>query len=253
MTDHNTDTDQYTSGKFWDDLPDFLAGQAPRKISHLFAMVDFESLLRSLPSETFSMVDIGCGAGKVSTGVAERLRELCPKFDITVYGYDRSPQAIEAAKRENVDGQFVCGDYKDAGMTWDLALLIDIIEHIPDPDEFVRGVAERSRFYVIGFAMDDNLANNFSRARRERAIAGDHISLFNEKKALEVSGKYGKVLKTSYIANPLGRNLAIRHFRHSLTFLPRLVLQVLSRRLKGRVFGGESIYVFVESAIYKNG
>lgn len=253
MTKHDSVADIYTSGEFWGEIPDFLVGQAPNKIRFLMDFIDFDVIMKNLPNKTITIADIACGAGKVSTGIAERLRERYPDYQITVYGYDLSPQAIDVAKKLNTEGEFICGDFKDAGRTWDLALLIDIMEHIPDPDEFIRDVAERSRYFVVGFAMDDNLANKLSKARREVTNKSGHISLFDEKKALEVSGKYGKVLNISYIANPLGRNLRIKRVRHLFTFLPRLLLQILSRRLKGKVFGGESIYVLVESAIFRKG
>ena len=253
MAKHDSITDQYRYGEFWDEIPDFLVGQAPNKIRFLMDFIDFDSLLQNLPSKAFTIADIACGAGKVSTGIAERLRERYPDYQISIYGYDLSPQAIDVAKKLNTEGEFICGDFKDAKMIWDLALLVDIIEHVPDSDEFIRGVAERSRYFVVGFAMDDNLATKLSKSQLEVTNKSGHISLFDEKKALELSGKYGKLLKTSYIANPLGRNLRIKRVRHLFTFLPRLLLQVLSRRLKGEVFGGESIYIFAESAIFKKG
>ena len=178
------------------------------------------------------------------------MRERYPDYEIKVYGYDLSPQAIDVARKLNTEGEFICGDFKDAGMTWDLALVIDVIEHIPDPDAFLQSVAERSRFFAVGFAMDDNLASRLSEARREATNKSGHISLFNDRRAVDLSGKYGKVLGASYIRNSMKRNLRITRPLHLLTIIPRLLLQLLSRRLKGKVFGGESLYTFVESAIY---
>jgi len=246
-TEKNSLSDLYTSGEYWDDHPDFLIGQAPNKVRFLMDFIDFDAIMKMLPNKMLTIADIACGAGKVSTGIAEQLRERYPGYEIKVYGYDLSPQVIDVAKKLNTEGEFTCGDFKDAGMTWDLALLVDMIEHVPDPDEFLRDVAERSRCFVVGFAMDDNLASKLSKARREVTYKVGHVSQFDEKRALEVSGKCGKVLKTSYIANPLGRNLRIRRVLHLFTLLPRLLLQMLSRRVKGKIFGGESIYAFVES------
>lgn len=240
----------YTSGKYWEGIPDYLAEQAPRKIAWLLRLIDFDNLLKRLPQKRLSIVDIGCGAGKVSVGLAQALRERHPDLAISVQGYDLSPLAIEVAKRENQEGEFVCGDFQDAGRTWDLALLCDIIEHVENPDAFLRAVAQRSRYFAVGFAMDDNLAYRLSKRRREIANKGSHVSLFDEARALAVGVKHGNILAHGYIPNPMTRNFHIRSFRNVVTLPMRVVLQLLSRRLKGRLFGGESLYLFCESRLF---
>jgi len=240
------------SGEYWDNIPDFLLGQAPNKISYLLRLVDFDFIMHSLPGEKLAIVDIGCGAGKVSSGLAEILCERYPDVTITVHGYDLSPQAIEIATRENNKGEFVCGDFQDAGRTWDLALLCDIIEHVEEPDAFLRSVAERSRFFVVGFAMDDNLANRLDKRRRKRVVESGHINLFHENRARAFGEKYGKVLASGYIPNPMARNLKIRSVRGGFTLPFRVAGQLLSRRLKGKFFGGESIYFFAQSRLFSS-
>ena len=117
-------TDLYISGEFWNEIPDFLASQAPNKVRHLMDFIDFDVILHKLPNKTVSIADIACGAGKVSTGIAKQLRERYPEYQTKVYGYDLSPQAIETAKKLNTEGEFFCRDFNDAGMSFDLALLI---------------------------------------------------------------------------------------------------------------------------------
>lgn len=240
----------YTSGEYWDNITDYLMGQAPNKISHLLKIVDFDFVMQNLPDKKLAIVDIGCGAGKISSGLAEVLRERYSDITITVHGYDLSPQAIEIAKRENMEGEFVCGDFQDAGKIWDIAILCDVIEHVEHPNALLRSVAEHSRFFIVGFAMDDNLANRLDKHRRKRAVEGGHITLFHEKRARLISEKYGKVLVSGYIHNPMARNLKIRGMRGFFTLPFRVALQLLSPRLKGKLFGGESFYVFVHSHFF---
>jgi len=250
MEMHDKEPDPYTSGQFWDNIPGYLQEQAPNKISHLLRLVDFDNLFKNLPSRSFSIADIGCGAGKVSTGLADRLRVSNPEFNISTYGYDLSPQAIAVAKKGSYKGEFICGDIRDARRAWDLALLCDIIEHVDDPEAFLRAVAERARYFVVGFAMDDNLANRMDKRRRECTIRGGHVNQFNEHKAMAIVNKFGKVLASGYINNPLSTNLKIRSVRGLFTLPFRVTLQLLSRRLKGKLFGGESIYFFVKSQLF---
>ena len=216
-TERNPTTEMYTSGEFWDGIPDLFASQAPNKIRFLMEFIDFDVILKKLPNKTLTIADIACGAGKVSTGIAEQLRGRYPDYEVKVYGYDLSPQAIDAARKLNTEGEFVCGDFKDAERTWDLALLCDIIEHVENPYGFLQSVAERSRFFVVGFAMDDNLANRLDKRRRKHVVKSGHISLFHEKRALALGQKFGKILASSYIHNPMARNLKITRARGFFT------------------------------------
>ncbi|NCD40823.1 MAG: class I SAM-dependent methyltransferase [Bacteroidia bacterium] len=239
----------YESGEYWNDIPDYLAGQAPNKIKWLLQIVDFDALIKELPQNQLAIVDIGCGVGMVSTGLAEQLRNRYPEIDIEHYGFDLSPHAIEVARKRNNNGTFVCGDFKTVEKRWDLALLCDIIEHVEDPNEFLQSVAERSRFFVVGFAMDNNVAYHLSKSRRKIVDNSSHISLFNETRARSVGGKFGRILASGYIPNPMARNLKIRSVKNIITLPLRMALQVFSRRLKGRLFGGESLYLFCESRL----
>lgn len=237
----------YTSGEYWRAHPDYLAGQAPGKVSHVLNLIDFVELVLTSRESRFSLVDIGCGAGKVGSGVADYVRQRFPGHTVALEGYDLSPQAIEAARRENAHGVFVCGDFREAGKTWDLALLCDVIEHVPDPEEFLDAVARRARYFIVGFAMDDNLANWLIPSRKQQVHRSGHISLFSETSAFQLSCKNGEVLAASYIRNPISRSLQVSRPHHLLTLPLRFCLRITSRRFKGRVFGGESIYVAVRS------
>ena len=140
----------YVEGEFWKRRQDFCAGQAPRKIAHIMRLLesdDFRSFCRQ--SSVLRIVDIGCGAGKVSTGIAGELRELFPELRIEIDGYDLSPQAIEVARRDNEEGQWHCADFSVENKQWDLAVLCDIIEHVEEPVQFLEDVARKSRFIVV--------------------------------------------------------------------------------------------------------
>lgn len=238
------------TGKYWGNIPDYLSGQAKNKVLHILKMIDFEKLLAGRTEKLFTIVDIGCGAGKVSTGLANTLRAQFPDFRFTVHGFDFSPDAIEYARKENPDEKFTCGNFSDSEEKWDLGILCDIVEHVENPNDFLESVSRQCKSFIIGYAMDDNLANKIDKKRRNRAIDSGHINLFNEKSAINSANKQGEIAKTLYISNPVSRTLRAHTLRGVLTLPLRLILLGFSRRIKGKIFGGESIYVYVKSRYF---
>ncbi|QNT79136.1 bifunctional 2-polyprenyl-6-hydroxyphenol methylase/3-demethylubiquinol 3-O-methyltransferase UbiG [Entomobacter blattae] len=89
-----------------------------------------------------SVLDLGCGAGLASEGMARR--------GYNVLGVDASKKAIEAAKshlhhfpldKKSGTLSYQAGsaeDLRDQGKTFDAILALEIIEHVADPTTFVQ-------------------------------------------------------------------------------------------------------------------
>src|SRR5437868_4102650 len=74
-----------------------------------------------------SICDIGCGAG----GVLAALRQQLDGARLT--GYDISPQARTLSRQFESEGcQFIQGDPFIDGSVFDLALALDVVEHVED-------------------------------------------------------------------------------------------------------------------------
>lgn len=91
--------------------------------------------------QTNRLLDIGCGFGFFLATAAERRWE--------VYGTERSPSARPYFERLNLPAErLVIGDVATAGLTvrsFDVAVLIEVIEHATDPARLLRAAAELVR------------------------------------------------------------------------------------------------------------
>jgi len=82
------------------------------------------------------IADIGCGAGGV---LSELSRLIGP--GIRYYGFDISPQDIELARKHTNDN--ICFKMEDLlspdnDEYFDILLIIDVVEHIPDHIDFLK-------------------------------------------------------------------------------------------------------------------
>jgi SAM-dependent methyltransferase len=78
-----------------------------------------------------TVVDIGCGAGRVSRLVGDRAH--------SVLGVDRNPIAVDTAERARHPGNvsFRTGDAHDITERFDAAIVSHLLGHLDDPDAFL--------------------------------------------------------------------------------------------------------------------
>lgn len=92
-----------------------------------------EELLQEFVPAGGSVVDVGCGPGRWS--------RVAARHAANVVGVDSSPAAIEQARRDTVERNvtYLIGNASAIGeRRFDVALLIHVLEHVEDPDAFLR-------------------------------------------------------------------------------------------------------------------
>lgn len=225
--------DRYSSGEYLRRNPDWHVGDAGWKAARI------AELLAEHPPAPRRVVEIGCGAGAVLAALAERL-PAAQRLD----GYDVSPQAIALARsRESERVHFHEGMADASGGVYDVALLIDVVEHVEDPFGFVRGVRELAERVVLHVPLDLSV-QAVARARpllRSREEVG-HLHYFTKETALALVGDAGwKVRDWRYTAGTL--DLPVHSTLARLARLPRRALRAVSPDAAARVLGGFSLLV----------
>lgn len=131
--------DRYTSGEYGRAVPDWHDADAPFKVAGLVRLV------REVGWSPKTVVDVGCGAGRVLDGV-------CAELGATGVGVDVAAEAIERAP-QRAGLTFRVGDASSAG-TADLVMAVDVVEHVADDIGFVAQLATVAPHIVLRIPLD---------------------------------------------------------------------------------------------------
>lgn len=148
MTDCTSLTAQYEQGGYLDKVPNWHLGDAAWKAGKIIDLLDRNAL------QPETVCDVGCGGGGVLAELQARL-EATAEFA----GYDISPEAISLCQgKENDRLKFYRKDFLTADHPhYDLLLLLDVFEHIPDYLSFLSTLRTGARHFIFHIPLDINV------------------------------------------------------------------------------------------------
>jgi SAM-dependent methyltransferase len=206
--------------------PDWHVADSPWKAAQVKA-----SLRGYIPK---SICEIGCGAGEV----LRQLHDQLPSERLV--GYDIAPHALELAKSRATDRlSFTLADPTEDGATFDLMLVLDVIEHVRDPIGFLEGLRFKAPRAMFHIPLDISVQSVLRPGKllRLRETAG-HIHYFTpETGAATVSDAGYQVIRAEYTA---GFTLPPTSLGGRIARIPR---EIFPTPVTVRLLGGYSLLV----------
>ena len=198
----------YRSDEYVAKHPDLFAQDADWKIEKLTPLIDIW-LSHVAPSEgRLGVLDIGGGAGLILRGLCDHIagRHNRP---VTKYALDLSRAMLLRQRQVNPDlHKTLNEDVRHSSLAdkqIDLALMIDVLEHVPAPAEALAEVSRFARSCILKVPLEDNLAlrlaNVKNRGRTARTLASElgHINLFNARSLRRlIEAHLGSILHFSF-------------------------------------------------------
>jgi len=140
-------TQRYDSGEYLANAPDWHAYDSPWKAEKIHALLKAKSLSPK------TICDVGCGAGEVLA----HLQKLMPA-DTNFVGYDTAETAVGLSRpKANSSLLFHNADFiTESSDHFDLILLLDVFEHVPDYLGFLAKLSERADRFVFHIPLDIN-------------------------------------------------------------------------------------------------
>jgi trans-aconitate methyltransferase len=168
-----------------------------------------------------SILDVGCGDGKLT---GELLRRL-PHARVT--GVDISETAIGFARLLVPDCQFVCGDMASClppGDRWEVAVLVEVLEHIEPAaaPEFVAAIA--SRLSDSGYLVLTVPSTNVR-------LSPKHYQHFDELRLAETVSPGFEIVEMAYMNRSFAWEAMFYRLMHNRLFVlsNRRLLSMLNR------------------------
>jgi trans-aconitate methyltransferase len=192
-----------------------------------------------------SICEVGCGAGFILAA----LRERYPDAELS--GYDIAPAAARFWPAHESKGiSFVVGDFLTLNQrTYDVILVLDVLEHVRDPLDFLFRLRNTGRYFVFHIPLD---LSAMSVAREQPLLTVrrnvGHIHYFTKNLAISMLQESGFRVR---IWRYTGASFAAprRTWKTRLAMVPRWVAQRVNRDWAVRALGGETIVVLAEPAI----
>lgn len=190
-----------------------------------------------------SICDIGCGAGEVLT----TLRPTYPGAEL--YGYDITTEVARFwQKHQQEKINFFLEDFfKHNKKTYDVILLLDVIEHVSDPFQFLYGLLDKARYFIFHIPLD---MSAFTVLREKPLLHArektGHVHYFTKNLALLkecgfniIEWKYGEAA----LSGPR------RTLKTTLANIPRRILYTINKEFGVLALGGETLFVLASGSV----
>jgi SAM-dependent methyltransferase len=164
--------DPYTSGAYWARHADSDSGY---KVRLLLSLLDRANLTMTPGSR---LVEVGCGQGAFLLPLAALLRSR--GITAELIGLDISPDAIDLARARSagLGVRFEVGSAADVPDA-DFLFLMDVVEHVENPDAFLRELAGKTRYVALHLPVEHSFAHLLLNKPTTTARVFDHVHFYS--------------------------------------------------------------------------
>ena len=229
--------DMYSDGEYLKRNPSWDIEDSPWKAGQI------DKIIRKNNLHPKTICEIGCGVGEILKILQDRTDKDC-----IFTGYEISPQAHAICEeKENDSLHFKLMNFlDDEDATFDLILLIDVIEHIEDYFTFLRKIRNKSEYKILHIPLEffafAAVYHNFTINQRKNV---GHLHTFSKNTAILMLEELGyDVIDWFYTPGfSTGRDYGIKD---KLISVPRKIFYPLAPDLTVRLFGGYSLMILVK-------
>lgn len=232
-------TNMYTEGDYLRTTQTWHAEDSPWNAAQVARIITDNNL------RPRTIAEIGCGAGQILGELSQYVfLEEC-EFE----GYDISPDAIQLCKNlENGNIKFYCQDLlANNNKHFDILLVVDVIEHVPDYMGFVKNCKDLADYKVYHIPLDIHVSSVMRNAFIRGRYSIGHLHYFTADTALATLQDTGhEVVDFFYTGGAFGLFRQHPSFKKAVANIPRWLFSKSSVPFTARIFGGYSLLVLAK-------
>ena len=233
--------DRYLSNRYLESNPSWGREDSLWKARHVLAMLNKH---RITPK---SLADVGCGAGLVLAELKAALSQT------NMAGFDIAPDAKafwQIPLSLGID--LKVGDFFEmADQHYDLIMVLDVLEHLSKPHEFLQTLKKHGDNFIFHIPLDlsvKNILREDSLVVMRQTVG--HIHYFTRRLALALLIECGyKIVDWKYTGAAF--TTPQRTWRTRLAFIFRGLIYALSKDFGVRLLGGETLIVLAQPDFHK--
>lgn len=233
MSSQDPTLERYLNGDYAEKNPDWDSADAPWKAEKIAQILKAHQITAS------SIVEVGCGSGAVLASLQERYPAA------RMEGYDIAPDAQRFWNLTSNEGiSFTLADYLQLDTAIpDVVLVIDVLEHLGNPWDFLSRLRKRARLVVCHIPLDLSAVS----VARERPLLHvrnkvGHLHYFTRNLAVALLEESGyEVIEARYTNASL--DAPQRTIKTRLAGYLRRLVYACNKDLGVRLLGGETLMV----------
>lgn len=234
---HDSIEKRYLDGEYAARNPSWDTEDSPWKAQQVLRMVQKHGIAAG------RIAEIGCGAG----AVLQKLHEALPEARLC--GFDISPDAAHFwTQYRSPNIEFKTGDFFELNRErYELALVLDVVEHLANPFEFLERLREHADHFIFHFPLDLSALSVWRETPllHVRQKAG-HIHYYTKNLVLTLLAESGyDVVDWFYTGASL--SAPQRNWKTRLASLPRRIAYAISKDAGVRLLGGETLMVLARA------
>jgi SAM-dependent methyltransferase len=228
--------DIYNDATYLANNPTWHEEDAPFKTERILTLIHRNALALN------TVCEVGCGSGEILVQLEKKL-PATTRF----IGFDISHDAFAIAKLKETDRiRFELQDIThQATETYDILLVIDVIEHLDNYFEFLRGILPKAPYTIFHIPLDMSV---WSLLREQMLLESKarvgHIHNFTEDFILSVLSDYGFRIIDKLYTEPVYKN---KSRKEQLVHLLREGLFKINPKFCTKTLGGYSLMVLTEN------
>ena len=258
MKDINNIGTLYLTSEYVIRNPSLHEEDTPWKVGKIIPLID--RVVDCFGEHEINLLDVGGGAGSILDAISAYI-EKSYAIKVNRFSLDLSPDMLKVQTKRNPRlkkalTEDIC-ETSLADKEVDLTLMIDVLEHIPEPIKALEEIKRISRFAIFKVPLEDNLflrALNFIQRGQPRQGLIEkfgHINIYRFSNLRDQIEKHSGQVLEYYFTNVFDHFLKSEHYRKRISKRGQLVNSVaacvfkLSPKLCSLVFN-DFVMILIE-------